>query len=65
MGVLEKKKREKEPIESTGRVLAKNPLNVKLGTEESLRTQECKSQGKFMYLKKVRVCCLYSSGDLT
>ena len=42
-GCTWKTKREKEPIESTGRVLAKNPLNVKLGTEESLRIQECKS----------------------
>ena len=44
---------------------AKDPLKVKLVIKESSRTQECKSEGEFTYLKRVMVCCLYSSGELT
>ena len=42
MGVLEQQK-ERESIESTDGVPAKNPPKVKLVIEESSRTQECKS----------------------
>ena len=42
MGVLEQQK-EREPIESTDGVPAKNPPKVKSVIEESSRTQERKS----------------------
>ena len=64
MGVLEQQK-EREPIESTDGVPAKNPPKVKSVIEESSRTQECKSWGEYTYLEKFRVWCLYSSGELT
>ena len=57
--------KEKNQSESTDGVPTKDSPKVKLVIEESPRTQERQSRGEFMYLKKVRVCGLYSGGELT
>ena len=62
---IPKEQKEREPIESTSWVSDKDPSNIKSVIEESPRTQECKSYGEFTYLKKVKVCSLYSNGELT
>ena len=56
--------KEKNQSKDINGVPAKNHLKVKLVIEESPRTQGCKSQGEFTYLKKCKVCGLYSGTEL-
>ena len=64
VGVPEEQKRRTNQRTPVG-VPVKDPLKVKSVIKEFSRTQKCKSEGEFTYLKRVIVCCLYSSGELT
>ena len=59
------KEQREEPIKGHQWVPTKDPLKVKLVIEDFPRTQECKRQGGFAYLKKGKVCGLYNGRELT